>query len=563
MSHTHATSTRKIRQVRSTVFTHVRSVFLLLICTVLVACASPVGASTTSAGAKTLRIVTTTGILADLVRNVAGERAHVTQMVPDGADPHSWEPSLRVVHDVAYADVAFTNYLLLEQHSLIRTLDANLPEGATSVSVAEEAAKHGATILPLVEDRSLDTVWLGLRVYGDGASLGATRSSTVDLKATAAEGPGTFASYLTTSFGAPDVSFSSSDGFQANDGYANDTAVLPAAAHQHMSWAFTEPGIYRVHFDALLRPNESATPVTIGGATAVFAVGVPATEIAQKEKRGVLASGHADITVDLDGGKVVLAADQPPSDATKETHTSSSAPDVVGTHAHHLIDLDEVVIEVPPRTLTQVPGASGYRFIGKPGESVYILPQAVLGKHVHGEIDPHLWHDVHNAAAYVNVIRDTLIRVDPEGASEYHRRCAEYMKTLEKLDHDVNSIIATIPQPSRRLVTTSDAFGYLANAYGMQVAGFVAPNPGIEPSVADRIRLVTTIKDLNIPAVFLEPNLARTKSTLATVANEVGVRVCPLYGDTLDANAPTYVDMMRANAHSLATCLGGHSKEKQ
>ncbi|MFC2777206.1 MAG: metal ABC transporter substrate-binding protein, partial [Pauljensenia sp.] len=44
-----------------------------------------------------LRVVATTGILADLVRNVAGDRAHVTQMVPNGADPHSWEPSLRTI----------------------------------------------------------------------------------------------------------------------------------------------------------------------------------------------------------------------------------------------------------------------------------------------------------------------------------------------------------------------------------------------------------------------------------------------------------------------------------
>ena len=96
-----------------------------------------------------LRVVATTGILADLVRNVAGDRAHVTQMVPNGADPHSWEPSLRTIRDVAYADVAFSNYLMLEEHALIRALDSNLPAGSRSVSVAEEAAKNGATILPL------------------------------------------------------------------------------------------------------------------------------------------------------------------------------------------------------------------------------------------------------------------------------------------------------------------------------------------------------------------------------------------------------------------------------
>ena len=150
-----------------------------------------------------LRVVATTGILADLVRNVAGDRVHVTQMVPNGADPHSWEPSLRTVRDVAYADVAFSNYLMLEEHALIRALDSNLPAGSRSVSVAEEAAKNGATILPLVEDRALDTPWLGMRVWGDGADMGATRASQIDLTTTGVDGPGQAAAYLTTSFGQP------------------------------------------------------------------------------------------------------------------------------------------------------------------------------------------------------------------------------------------------------------------------------------------------------------------------------------------------------------------------
>ena len=178
-----------------------------------------------------IRVVATTGILADLARNVAGDRASVTQMVPDGADPHSWEPSLRTIRDVAYADVALSNYLLLEEHAIIRAMDANLPPNAKSVSVAEEAAKQGATVLPLVEDRSLDTVWLGMRVIGSGRSLGADRSSEVDLVATGVEGPGAASAYLTTSFGDPQVGFASSDGFDEASGYQADTSVLPADAH--------------------------------------------------------------------------------------------------------------------------------------------------------------------------------------------------------------------------------------------------------------------------------------------------------------------------------------------
>lgn len=540
-----------------------------------------------------LRVVTTTGILADLVRNVAGSRATVSQLVPDGADPHSYEPSLRAIRDVAYADLAFSNYLLLEQHSIIRALDANLPASAQSVSIAEEAAKQGATILPLVEDRALDTLWLGMRVSGDGKRYGANRASEVDLQVVSVQGPGQASSYLTTTFGTPELGFSSHDGFDAASDYKHDTVSLPADAHQHMSWAFTKPGVYRVQFKARLRPVKGKN-VEFKTATFTFAVGVDAAAVAKREGRVVLGPGHGDVSVDLEAGRITLVADKqasgqawPSAAKTASANSASATPspggsasptsnapsptpsdgasapsqsDVVVAGAAHVpghvaLDPQRVVVDVPTRTLAQVP--QGYGFVGRAGTQAYILPQAVLGKHVHGEIDPHLWHDVHNAAAYVKVICAKLKQVDPAGASVYEANAARYLNQLAQLDTQVKSTLDTISEANRQLVTTNDAYAYLANAYGLKVAGFVAPNPASEPSLADRRKLAATIKDLHIKAVFLEPNLARTRSTLKVVASEAGVKVCPLYGDTLDNQAPTYQAMMRFNANSLARCLGG------
>ena len=56
-----------------------------------------------------LRVVTSLEIFADMVRNVAGERAEVTALLPSGADPHTYELSPGRVVDVARADVAFVN----------------------------------------------------------------------------------------------------------------------------------------------------------------------------------------------------------------------------------------------------------------------------------------------------------------------------------------------------------------------------------------------------------------------------------------------------------------------
>lgn len=525
-------------------------------CTLLAAALWPArlgGTFTTSLAHTGLRVVATTGILADMVRNVAGDRAQVSQIIPDNADPHSFEPSLRAIRDVAYADVAFSNYLLLEQHAIIKALDANLPSTADNVSIAEEASKRGATILPMVENRGLDALWLGMRVHGDGAEYGANRASEVDLWATAVDGPGDASAYITTTFGAPEISFSSHDGF--DDAGGADTAILPAAAHQHMSWAFTQPGIYRIHMGGRLRPAPGAPSVDIPEKTVVFAVGVDPTTVATAEGRTVVDHGHGDITVNLDRRTVDLFLD------SQAVPAGASGTPVEGS-VQQAMDLDHVVLSVPARTLTEVPSGRGFEFLGGgAGGQVYILPQAVLGKHVHGEIDPHLWHDMHNAAAYVRVIRDHLTAADPEGSAVYRANAKKYLALLERTDAQVAEAINSIPQARRQLVTPTDAYAYLGKAYGVEIAGFASPNPAVEPSLAAQKKLLATIQGLSVPAVFVEPTVDLDRSSLVSVAAKAGVKVCRLYGDTFDAEVTTYVDMMRYNAQSLKTCLGQENEQ--
>ncbi len=508
--------------------------------------ASGCGGITTPADDGRPSVVTTTGILADLARNVAGDLADVESLVPEGGDPHSYEPSLRDVRDIVYADAAFSNYLLLEEQNLIRALDANLPDGVPNVPLAERAARYAAEIIPLVENVNLDTVWLGLRVRGTGEALGATRSSEVRLKATGLEGPGDLIGYLTETFGDPAVFFDSSDGFDAGDGYRDDTAVLPPDAHTHMSWAFTEPGVYRLHMAAEAVPTPQSRPVPLGHTTVTFAVGVDPHSVPGMAGATVLDSGHADVAVDLDGpgggtaGGLFLHADpQGGGDARPAVHPPA-----------------RTVIEVPNKAITEVPGDPKFRMLGRAGEDIHQLPQAVLGRHVHGEIDPHLWQNVRNAMAYVKIIRDTLTEIDPEHAAGYRANAASYLAQLEELDRYVGDTIARIPPSRRYLVTTHDAFGYLGEAYGVTIAGFVTPNPATEPSLAERRRLGETIANLSVPAVFLEPNLRGRSSTLVHVAEEHGVEVCTIYGDAFDEEVTDYVAMMRANADSLHDCLG-------
>ncbi|MGW3968818.1 anchored repeat ABC transporter, substrate-binding protein [Streptomyces ardesiacus] len=480
-----------------------------------------------------VRVVTTTEILADLVRQVGGDRVQVDSIVPPGGDPHSYEPTPKDADAVSKADVTFTNHLLLEEHALIKTVDANARKGTPNVSLAETSETYGANVIPLVENVGLDVVWLGLRVRGEGEARGATRSSDVLLSATDVKGPGQLVAYLTESLGQPDVYFDSSDGFTAKD-----TTSLPPAAHTHLNWAFTKPGIYRLSLEAKLR-NGSSAAKPVGKGTFTFAVGVDPHTVAGPGDT-ILDDGHTDLTVNIDSGKMSAFTDL----RTKGEKQEEIPP-------------GDVVIDVPNRALDKVPGDKRFSFLGKKGTEIYQLPQAVLGKHVHGEIDPHLWQDVENAKAYAQLIRDTLKKRDPAGAKTYDANSRAYEHKLDDLDAYVRKQIAAIPSDRRQLITTHDAFGYLADAYGMTVAGFVVPNPAQEPSADDVEKLTRTIRNLHVPAVFMEPNLVQRATVLTQVAKDQGVKVCMLYGDAFDDKTRHYTDMMRHNADELRSCLGG------
>lgn len=487
-------------------------------------------------------VVATTPIATDLARMVAGDRARVTGLIPPMGDPHTYEPSLRDLRAVAYADVAFTNNLLLEQQSLIRVVEQGVRPGTPVVPLAEKSSRYGGTLVPLVEDVSLDTVWLGMRISGVGADRGANRTSEVELQATDVRGPGDAAAFLTTAFGEPEVYMNSADGFAPESNYRGDTATLPVDAHTHMSWAFSKPGIYEVDFRAQLITHKGARPKPAGNTTVTFAVGVNPEQANNpgEVKKAVIDEGHQDIAVDLDAGQIVIRGDAP---AKGDTRTNFSYPP------------ESTVIEVPNAAIKEIPASAAFRFLGRPGTDTYMLPQAVLGKHIHGELDPHAWQDVANAIAYVQLIRDQLIGVDPQGSAEYTANADRAVAQLSELDAYVRDTIASIPRKRRHLVTTHDGYAYLGKAYDLDIAGFITPNPSIEPSTRDLVTLTRTLENLDVPAVFLEPSLEGRAGALTETANRLGVRVCRIYGDSFSEEVTSYVEMMRYNADSLARCL--------
>lgn len=462
-----------------------------------------------------LNVVTTTPILGDIVSNVLGYEGRVTSIIPAGADPHTFEPTLRAVRNVANADAIFTNGLLLEPQAITDMVNNSSPETTPVVPVGEEFVANKGLARRLVENQALDSVWLGLRTRNVENVKDPVRFQVTDV-----EGPGRAAAFITGTFGTPEIFFSSHDGLDDKD-----TAQLPAGAHTHMSWAFSKPGVYKIHLRAGAGAQQVEDVLTV-------AVGVPTTS-PELSGRTIVDRGHQDVT--LDGV----------ANALRITGDAGNVP------------LDKAVIEVPTRVLNNVPANREYRFLGKPDEETYLLPQAVLGKHIHGELDPHIWHDAGLMKNVVEGIRDQLIQIDPARQKTYTDNARAYLAELTDLDQEVRGAIGTIPASQRKLVTAHDSFGYLSQAYGLESAGFITPNPNVEPSTRQLVRLSRTLENHKVPAVFVEPSQAGTAPDLIRIAEGLDIDVCTLNGDTLAPAEKSYVGTMRANAQQLTDCLGG------
>jgi zinc/manganese transport system substrate-binding protein len=177
--------------------------------------------------------------------------------------------------------------------------------------------------------------------------------------------------------------------------------------------------------------------------------------------------------------------------------------------------------------------------------------------HAHGHDDPHAWQSVANAKIYVGNIRDALTKADPAGAEAYKANADAYLAKLTVLDSDVKAAIATIPEARRKVISTHDAFGYFAAAYGI---AFIAPqgvSTDSEPSAKDIAVIITQLKLSKIPAVFLE-NIADPR-LMRRIAAETGAKIGgTLFSDSLTAengDAPTYIDMVRHNIKALTSAL--------
>ncbi len=183
-------------------------------------------------------------------------------------------------------------------------------------------------------------------------------------------------------------------------------------------------------------------------------------------------------------------------------------------------------------------------------------------QHEYEELDPHVWHNAQNGVRMVEVVRDNLKQISPDNTTQYITNADKMTKKLTQIDSWIKSQINTIPPNQRKLVTTHDAMGYYAAAYGIPIEGALQGISTEEKPTAGRVKeLVQEIKQTGVPTIFAEATI--NPKLIETVAREGQVKVSTqkVFADGLGekgTDADTYQKMLISNTKAIVEGLGGN-----
>jgi len=254
----------------------------------------------------------------------------------------------------------------------------------------------------------------------------------------------------------------------------------------------------------------------------------------------------ADFARQVGGDKVeVTALVGPDSDVHVYTPTPHDARDV---GAARLLIINGLGLEGWMPRLLQASGSKA---------QIVTASQGIAPRQRGADVDPHAWQSVENAKIYVRNIREAMTAVDPADAAVFKANAERYQAELDALDGEARAAIAKIPSARRKVISTHDAFGYFADAYGVEFIAPLGVSTETEPSARDVAEIIEQVRRTRIPAVFLEN--FNDDRLVGRIAAETGAKVGgTLYSDALsdeNGQAPTYIDMVRHNIKALTSAL--------
>ena len=127
------------------------------------ACGPAAGADTKDLSQRQIRVVTTIGMITDVVENVGGERVQVTALMGPGVDPHLYKATESDVNTLSSADVIFYNGLNLEAR--MTDVFEQMSRSRPAIAVGEVIPEDSRLKDPAYENQPDPHVWMDVKLW--------------------------------------------------------------------------------------------------------------------------------------------------------------------------------------------------------------------------------------------------------------------------------------------------------------------------------------------------------------------------------------------------------------
>jgi ABC-type Zn uptake system ZnuABC Zn-binding protein ZnuA len=143
---------------------------------------------------------------------------------------------------------------------------------------------------------------------------------------------------------------------------------------------------------------------------------------------------------------------------------------------------------------------------------------------IHGRGNPHYWLDPDNGMVIASNIAEAFTRADPANADSYRTGLERFQARVAEKKAEWRGTAASLS--GMEIITFHNSWPYFCKSFGIVVAGFVEPLPGIEPTPSHTASVIETVKERRIRIIGVEPYFS--KRTPESIARATGAKVVDL-----------------------------------
>jgi len=160
---------------------------------------------------------------------------------------------------------------------------------------------------------------------------------------------------------------------------------------------------------------------------------------------------------------------------------------------------------------------------------------------IHPYGNPHYWLDPDNAKVIAQEILDALSEHDPVNADYYNSNYNKFVKNLdEKMKQWENKMKKVKGKP---VIFFHASWVYFAEHFGVKIAGYVEPKPGIPPTPSHNADVINLIKKNNIKFIVMENFYSDNAPKQISSATGIKVIKVPVAVFGMEG-INSYIDMM-------------------